>query len=377
MARIFISRERRPGETRVAASPETVKRYVKAGFDVSVEAGAGVAASKSDDAFVAAGATIAAGPEGADLVLRVAPPSVDEVAALPANAVLVSFMNPDMNLPAVKALAERGISTLSMELIPRITRAQSMDALSSQSNLAGYQAVLIGATRLPRFFPLLMTAAGTIKPARVVVMGAGVAGLQAIATAKRLGAVVEVSDIRPAVKEQVESLGARFIDLPELESGEGTGGYAKAVTEDFLVKQRAIVREHLLQADVVITTALIPGRPAPKLIDADTVRAMRPGSVIVDMAAARGGNCELSVADSEVVEAGTTILAPTNLAAEMPDDASALYARNVFALVSLIAPEAELALDLEDEIVAGALLTHGGVVRHAPTAALLEPGASS
>ena len=375
MTVMVIPVERSPGEKRVAATPETVRQYVSAGFRVQVERGAGAAAGYADEAYVTSGGElvddVAAAAGGADVVLRVGPVSAEEASAMREGALLVSLMDADRNLDAVRALAARSVSCLAMELVPRISRAQSMDALSSQSNLAGYKAVLLGATRLPRFFPLLMTAAGTIRPATVVIMGAGVAGLQAIATAKRLGAVVEVSDIREAAREQVESLGAKFIDLPMQESGEGAGGYAREVSEAFLQEQRAIVRERILRADVVVTTALVPGRPAPRLIDADTVRAMKPGAVIVDMAAVRGGNCELTVPDEEVTVGAVTVLGPTNLAASMAFDASALYARNIRALLELVAPRAQVSLDLEDEIVAGSLLTHAGQVRHAPTAALL------
>jgi NAD(P) transhydrogenase subunit alpha len=248
-----------------------------------------------------------------------------------------------------------------------------MDALSSQASIGGYKAVLLAAWRLPKYLPLLMTAAGTIKPARVVVMGAGVAGLQAIATAKRLGAVVEVSDVRPAVKEQVESLGGKFIELPLAESGEGQGGYAREMGEDFLRRQREIVQRHLAAADAVITTALVPGKPAPRLVTAEMVRAMRPGSVIVDLAVEQGGNCELSQADSEVVENGVVILGPSNLPAAMPHDASLLYARNLLSLLQLVIDkEGKVAPDLGDEILAGAILTHGGKVLHKPTAEQLE-----
>jgi NAD(P) transhydrogenase subunit alpha len=244
-----------------------------------------------------------------------------------------------------------------------------MDALSSQASIGGYKAVLLAAWRLPKYFPLLMTAAGTIKPSRVVVMGAGVAGLQAIATAKRLGAVVEVSDIRPAVKEQVESLGGKFIELPQAESGEGQGGYAREMGEDFLRRQREIVQRHLSQADAVITTALVPGRPAPRLVTAEMVRAMRPGSIIIDLAVEQGGNCELSQADREVVENGVLILGPSNLPATMPHDASLLFARNAFALLQLLLDkEGKLTINTEDEVVAGALLTHVGRLLHQPTA---------
>jgi len=377
MVNVFIPRERRRGETRVAATPETVRKMVKAGLEVTVEREAGLAASFSDADFEAAGARLAADPlaaaTAADAVLTVTAPEPDDAAALKPGSLLVGLLAPHRNLDLVRTLAERGITSLAMELVPRITRAQSMDALSSQANIAGYKAVLLAALRLPKYMPLLMTAAGTIKPARVVVMGAGVAGLQAVATARRLGAIVEVSDVRPAVKEQVQSLGGRFIELPEAESGEGTGGYAREMGEDFLRRQREIVQRHLSQADAVITTALVPGRPAPRLVTAAMVEAMRPGSIIVDLAVEQGGNCELSEADREVVHQGVLILGPSNLAATMPHDASSLYARNVWALLQLLLKEGGIAVDTQDEVVAGTLLTHGGEVVHAPTAERLQP----
>ena len=376
MPNILVPRERRPGESRVAATPETVKRMVKEGFTVTIETGAGVAAFFPDADYQAAGATLTATPDwsAADVVLRVAAPDGDapaEFSRLHPGAVLLSFLAPHRNLAAVRQLAEGHITTLAMELIPRITRAQNMDALSSQASIAGYKAVLLAAIHLPRYMPLLMTAAGTIKPARLVVMGAGVAGLQAVATARRLGAVVEVSDVRAAVKEQVESLGARFIDLPQMESAEGTGGYAKQMSEDFLKKQREIVAQRVAAADAVITTALIPGKPAPRLVTAEMVRSMRPGSVIVDLAAEQGGNCELSKADQEVVESGVRILAPTNLPATLAHDASTLYAKNVLALLLSLTKAGAIQIDTGDEVVAGTLLTHAGTIHHAPTAELL------
>jgi NAD(P) transhydrogenase subunit alpha len=379
MVNVFIPAERRRGETRVAATPETVRKMVKAGLAVTVERGAGAGAFFPDAEYEAAGAHLADDPGAAagaaDAVLTVTAPDAEDAAALKPGALLVGFLAPHRNLDTVRALAERRVTALAMELVPRITRAQSMDALSSQANIAGYKAVLLAALRLPKYFPLLMTAAGTIKPARVVIMGAGVAGLQAIATARRLGAVVEVSDIRPAVKEQVQSLGGRFIELPvqEGESGEGAGGYAREMGEDFLRRQREIVERHLSQADAVITTALVPGRPAPRLITRGMVEAMRVGSVIVDLAVEQGGNCELSQADAEVVHNGVLILGPSNLAATMPHDASSLYARNVLALLLLLWKDGALAVDPQDEVVAGSLLTHEGRVVHAPTAASLEP----
>src|SRR4051812_44332675 len=384
MAKVFIPRERRPGETRVAATPETVKRMVKQGLEVAVERGAGLASLFSDAEFEAAGARLVADPaaawESADVVLKVTPPGHfeglpgHEAEGLKPGAVLIAFLAPYRHPDLVRALAAGNVTSLALELVPRVTRAQPMDALSSQASIAGYKAVLLAAWRLPKYFPLLMTAAGTIKPARVVIMGAGVAGLQAIATAKRLGAVVEVSDIRAAVKEQVESLGGKFIELPQAESGEGQGGYAREMGEDFLRQQREIVQRHLAAADAGITTALVPGRPAPRLVTAEMVRAMRPGSVIVDLAVEQGGNCELSKADSEVVENGVVILAPSNLPAAMPHDASLLYARNVHSLLQLVVDkEGKVVPNLDDEIVAGALLTHGGDVRHKATAEQLQP----
>lgn len=378
--KVFVPRERRPGETRVAATPETVKKLLKRGLEVAVESGAGDSSFFADDTYREAGATILDGDaavggetgwEGADLVLTVTAPDAAQAARMKRGALLVGLLAPHQNGELVSALADGGISSIAMELVPRISRAQSMDALSSQASIAGYKAVLLAAGRLPRYFPLLMTAAGTIPPAKVVVMGAGVAGLQAIATARRLGAQVEVSDIRPAVEEQVQSLGAKFIELPMEESGEGEGGYAKQMTEDFLRRQREIVAERLKVADVVICTALVPGRKAPTLVTEDMVAGMKDGAVIVDLAVSQGGNCTLSEADEEVVAGGVLILGPSNLAAEMPRDASTLYARNVYALLEDAVEEGELTLDLEDEVIDGALLTHGGEVRHAATAEAL------
>lgn len=372
MTTIFVPRERRPGEARVAATPETVKRLIKEGFAVQVEAGAGLAAHFADAAYEAAGATLVtanAGWPGADLVLKVGPPEgPDEVEALRQGAALVGFLAPHQNLSMVGRLAERGVSALAMELVPRITRAQKMDALSSQASIAGYKAVLLAACHLDKYFPLLMTAAGTVQPAKVVVMGAGVAGLQAIATARRLGAVVEVSDIRPAVKEQVASLGGRFIELPMEESGEGAGGYAREVSADFLRRQQQIVADHVAAADVVITTAQVPGRRAPILVTREMVERMRPGAVIVDLAVEQGGNCELSVAGRDVEHGGVLILGRTNVPATLPGDASMLYARNVLEVVLHVAKGGALRIDPGDEIAGAMLLTHGGEVLHGPTA---------
>jgi NAD(P) transhydrogenase subunit alpha len=378
MLKVLITKERTPWESRVAATPETVKRLVKEGLEIVVEAGAGEGAFLPDERFQSAGARMVTdlAPEwaSADAVFKVAPlgPNdtlgMDEAALLKPGALVISFLQPYRNLAMVKTLAAGKVTALAMELVPRITRAQSMDALSSQANVAGYKAVLLAASRLGKYFPMLMTAAGTITSAKVVVMGAGVAGLQAVATAKRLGAVVWVSDVRPVVKEQVESLGAKFIDLPTQESGEGQGGYAKEMSKDFLARQQSIIKEHISTADVVITTALVPGKPAPRLVTADMVQGMRPGSVIVDLAAEQGGNCELTQANQDVVKHWVTILGPTNLPSTMPLDASTLYARNVLELALLVLKGGKLNLDTSDEIIRGTLLTHDGQITHGPTA---------
>jgi H+-translocating NAD(P) transhydrogenase subunit alpha len=375
MLEVLVLQERRSGEARVAATPETVKRMVKEGLRVTVEQGAGAASFIRDAQYAEAGAAVVADPKEAlaraDVLLKVVPPDPGEVASMKHGAIAITFVSAHKNVPTVQALVERKVTTLAMELVPRITRAQKMDALSSQANVAGYKAALLAAAQLPRYFPLLMTAAGTVQPAKVVILGAGVAGLQALASARRLGAVVEVSDVRPAVKEQVSSLGGKFIDLPMQESAEGAGGYAKEVSAEFLRKQQEVVRARIVASDVVITTAQVPGKPAPRLVPRDTVLAMRPGSVIVDLAAEQGGNCELTVPGETVVVEGVTIIGHTNLPATVPQDASALYARNVLEVLLLITKKGEPALDLEDEIVRGMLLTHAGEVRHAPTAALL------
>ena len=372
MPTALVPKERAAGETRVAATPETVSKLNERGLSFAVEKGAGASAFISDDAYREAGARLvddlsAALPE-TDLLLRVRLGGPEEIEGLREGAIVCGFVAPHKNLETVRALRDRKITCVAMELIPRITRAQKMDALSSQASIGGYKAVLVAAYHLPKYFPLLMTAAGTVKPARVVVMGAGVAGLQAIATARRLGAVVEVSDIRAEVKEQVESLGAKFIDLPEMqESSAETGGYAKEITPEFLAKQQAIVAEHVKGADVVITTALVPGRPAPKLVTAEMVESMRPGSVIVDMAVEAGGNCVLSKYGETVEHGGVTIVGHPNLPATMPADASMLYARNVQELVLELLGEEGLQVDLENDVLSAAVLTHAGEVRHGPT----------
>ena len=384
MLKVFVPKERRSGETRVAATPDTIKKLVKENIEVVVETGAGAAASFLDSAYEAAGAKLtsdlASAWSTADIVLKVTEPTDNpdlgkhEAEALKPGAILVGLMSPHRNVDIVKRLVANKVTTLAMELVPRITRAQSMDVLSSQANIAGYKAVLLAAANLPRYFPLLMTAAGTIQPARVVIMGAGVAGLSAIATARRLGAVVEVSDIRPAVKEQVQSLGAKFIDLPNLESGEGQGGYAKEMSAEFIAKQQSIIKARIVLADVVITTALVPGRPAPRLVTADMVQGMKTGSVIVDLAVEQGGNCELSEPGKTVIKHGVKLIGEYNLPASLPYDASQLFAKNVQALLMLIAKGGELKLDLEDEVIKGTLLTHDGRVMHGPTSELVAQG---
>ncbi len=380
MVNVFVPKETRAGETRVAATPETVKKMVGAELEVAVEAGAGALAHIPDARYEKAGARIAsdraAGLSEADAVLRVVAPEAGDATQMKDGALLVGLLSPLQNLDLVRGLADGKVNSLAMELVPRITRAQEMDALSSQASIAGYKAVLLAAERLGKYFPLLMTAAGTIKPARVVVMGAGVAGLQAVATAKRLGAIVEVSDIRDVVKEQVESLGGKFIDLPELEGGEGEGGYAREMTPEFLAKQREIVTRHVQAADVVICTALVPGKKAPTLLTTEMVEGMKPGAVVVDLAVEQGGNCELSKPGEDVVHSDVLILGPANLPAETPIDASQLYARNVWALLKPLLKDGAIALDAEDEVVDGALLTHAGEVRHAPTRQALEDSVS-
>lgn len=379
MTKIFVALESAAGESRVAATPETVKKMAAAGLEVAVENGAGRGAHFADAAYAAAGARLSgdrrAELASADLVLTVAGLPAEELAWLREGAVLVGLLSPHQNLEAVRAMASRRLTALAMELVPRITRAQEMDALSSQASIAGYKAVVLAASRLGKYFPLMMTAAGTVPPARVVIMGAGVAGLQAVATARRLGAIVEVSDVRPVVKEQVESLGGKFIELPQIESGEGQGGYAKEMSDDFLRRQREIVTRHVAAADVVICTALVPGRKAPLLLSREMVEAMKPGAVVVDLAVSQGGNCELSLPGVEVRHNGVLILGPQNLPAETPLDASQLYARNVWALLKSQVKDKAFAFDLADEVMAGTTLAHAGEIRHAPTRAALE-GAS-
>lgn len=372
---IGVPLETHAGETRVSATPETVKKLIGQGHQVIVQSGAGVNASQPDSAYEAAGATIGSAAEafGADLVLKVVAPSAAELAQMKSGAVLVGMLNPFDN-ENIARMAERGITAFALEAAPRTSRAQSLDVLSSQANIAGYKAVMVAANHYQRFMPMLMTAAGTVKAARVLILGAGVAGLQAIATAKRLGAVIEASDVRPAVKEQIESLGAKFLDVPfltdeEREIAQGVGGYARPMPPDWMRRQAELVHTRAAQADIVITTALIPGRRAPTLLSEATVQAMKPGSVVVDLAAAQGGNCPLTEADRVVVKHGVTLVGYTNLASMVAADASALYARNVLDFLKLIIDkDGGLNINREDDIVAACLLSQAGQVVRAPAA---------
>ena len=372
---IGVPAETLPGETRVAVTPETVKKLKAAGHTLRIQSGAGVAASATDEALAAAGAEItdAAQAWACPLVLKVRPPSPAELAQAQSGATLVGMLNP-FDAEGLQRIAAAGLTSFALEAAPRTTRAQSMDVLSSQANIAGYKAVMEAANQYQRFFPMLMTAAGTVKAARVVILGVGVAGLQAIATAKRLGAVIEASDVRPSVKEQVESLGAKFIDVPyetaeEKEAAEGVGGYARPMPQSWLDRQKAEVAKRAALADVVISTALIPGRAAPVLITEEMVKSMKPGSVIVDLAAGKGangvgGNCPLTETDQTVVKHGVTLVGDTNLPARVAADASALYARNVLDFLKLVVnKEGVLHIDLEDDIVAACLMTQGGEVK--------------
>jgi H+-translocating NAD(P) transhydrogenase subunit alpha len=370
--KVAVLKETRTGERRVALVPQGVQELVRAGLSVSVEAGAGVRAGVSDALYAAAGAEIADSATealaGARLVVRVNPPSTegpDEVALLAEDAILVSFLSPLTRPDVVRRLVERRVTGISMEMVPRITRAQSMDALSSQATVAGYKAVLLAAGLLPKFLPMFTTAAGTIRPGKVLVLGAGVAGLQAIATARRLGAVVEAFDVRPAVKEQVESLGARFLEADEEVTAEGEGGYAKELSKDQHEKELELIAGAISEVDIVITTAQIPGRDAPELITEEMLRSMRPGSVIVDLAAESGGNCRLTRADETVTHHEISILGPTNLPATIPVHASQMYSKNVVTLLrEMLDDEGNLALDFENDVIGPATVTHAGEVRN-------------
>jgi NAD(P) transhydrogenase subunit alpha len=356
--KIGVPKETAVGEARVALVPEVVAKLTGQGLEVAVEKGAGTSAAFTDEAYKEAGAKLVTAKDafGADVVAKVAKPSAAELKLLKKDAVLIGFLQPLTDQKGIDALVKQGVVGLAMESVPRITRAQAMDALSSQATVGGYKAVVIAADRVPKLFPMLMTAAGTIAPVKLLVIGAGVAGLQAIATARRLGAVVSAFDIRPAVKEEIESLGAMFLDLGVV--GEATeGGYAKELTPAQQKQQQAELEKRIPEFDVIITTAMIPGRPAPKLIPAAAAEAMRPGSVIVDLAAESGGNCALTVPGEIVEKNGITVVGSTNLPSEMAFHSSQLYARNVASLLGLLVKDGELKLDFEDEIIAGACVT--------------------
>ena len=363
---VSVPKESAPGETRVALVPELVAKLQQSGLQISVQTGAGTAAGYLDSAFKEKGAQVDAEVVGkADILLKVRPPTNEEVSQLREGTTLIGYLAPHSNASLIKALAARKTTAFSMELMPRITRAQPMDALSAMSTVAGYKAVLIAASRLPKFFPLLMTAAGTMTPARVFVIGAGVAGLQAIGTARRLGAIVEAYDTRPVVKEQVESLGAKFAEVSlDTKGAQDKGGYAKAQSEEFYKQQQQLMFKYVTAADVVITTALVPGQRAPVLITEEMVKGMRPGSVIVDLAAEQAGNCALTEPDKEVIKYEVAIIGPTNLPSTMPYHASQMYARTVANYLGHLLKGGKIQLDLNDELTRGPLVTHQGEIIH-------------
>tara|TARA_Y100000590_G_scaffold28122_2_gene31511 strand:- start:21520 stop:22653 length:1134 start_codon:yes stop_codon:yes gene_type:complete len=367
-----ILKETTAGENRVSATPQTVKELIKSGLTVRVQTGAGDASHYPDQDYQNAGAEIcvdaAATSDNAHIILKVASPTIEEMDLIPNGAAFVSLFQTTREIKQVKALTNKNITGFSMHLIPRTTLAQSMDALSSQANIAGYKSVLIGAAHLPVYMPLLMTAAGTIPPAKVMILGAGVAGLQAIATAKRLGAQVEAFDVRPEVKEQVESLGAKFVEVDsDVDDGVGEGGYAKETSDDYKQRQQELIKQHIAKSDLVITTALIPGRPAPLLIPTDMVNGMKPGSAIIDLAAENGGNCELTQGGEVIEHNGVKIDGTLNLPSSMQVHASQLYAKNVSTFVTYMVKDGELNLDMDDEIISGAMFTHQGKITHEPT----------
>ena len=370
---VVIPKETLDNESRVAATPGSIKELVKAGLSVMVETQSGIKSHISDTDYMDVGASIIESKEEllskADIVLKVLPPTLDQIVLLQPKSIVVSFCQTTRDIDTVKALKEQSVTGFSMHLIPRTTLAQKMDALSSQANIAGYKAVLIAASKLGVYMPLLMTAAGTIRPAKVLVLGAGVAGLQAIATAKRLGAQVEAFDVRPIVKEQVESLGAKFIEVDSNndDEGVGDGGYAKETTEDYKNRQQKLIHDHISKSDVVVTTALIPGKPAPKLIPESMVNSMKPGSIIMDLASENGGNCELTKKDEIITHNGVTIDGSSNIPGSMPVHASELYAKNITAFLTYMIEDGELKLNLDDEIISGSMYTHLGEITHEPT----------
>ena len=368
---VTVFGESQPGEARVALIPSGVSKLAKLGCEVTVVSGAGLSAHYMDEEYREAGAKIASDPssavQGADVVLKVQAPTEAEIAQLPAGVVLISLLSPLTQPELIGQLGSAKVTAFALELIPRITRAQSMDVLSSQATVAGYKAVLVGANGLGKFLPMFMTAAGTIRPGKVLILGAGVAGLQAIATARRLGAKVEAFDVRPAVKEQIESLGAKFLETDQDVTGEGEGGYAKELSEEQHQRELELIAAHIIDTDLVITTAQIPGRPAPRLITEEMVDSMKPGSVIVDLAAASGGNCAITREGETVVRNGVKVMGPANLPAEIPVHASQMFSKNVETLLKELVNDGELSLDFEDEIVAATCVTHAGEIRHGPT----------
>ena len=370
--KISVPKESTDSETRVAVTPYSVSELTKLGYEVCIQASAGDKSFISDDLYKKSGAKIIKSSDellkDADIVLKVAPPSLDEISLLKEKSVCISFFQPTIQLDNVSAMQKSNITGMSMHLVPRTTLAQKMDALSSQANIAGYKAVLMGSAHMSVYMPLLMTAAGTIRPAKVLILGAGVAGLQAIATAKRLGSQVEAFDVRPEVKEQVESLGAKFVEVSsDSDDGVGEGGYAKETSEDYKQKQQQLIKEHISKADMVITTALIPGRKAPILIEKEVVELMKPGSVIMDLAAENGGNCEITKQDELFTHHGVIIDGTSNIAATMPVHASELYAKNILALVEHMTKEKSLNFDMNDEIISGSTFAHHGNITHEPT----------
>ena len=378
MTAVAIPKETRPGERRVALTPDLVSKLTTLGVGVTVEAGAGLGANALDDDYKQAGAKVVAGDvlSDADIILTVNSLEAERLRTIKPSALVLSFLAPTTSLDKVAAARDAQVTWLSMELIPRISRAQSMDALSSQALVAGYRCVIVAADRLPKMFPLFMTAAGTVKPAQVVVLGAGVAGLQAIATAKRLGAVVQAYDVRAAAADEIRSMGAKFIDL-ELDSLEGSGGYAREMTEDRAIRQRELLAPYIAAADALITTAAIPGRPAPMLVTPQMVEAMRPGSVVVDLAAESGGNVEGSVPGEDTVIGNATVWGGSNVPSQMPVAASRLYASNLVTLLQLMVKDGSVVIDFDDEIIAGACVTHAGQVRFEPAREALDGGDAS
>ena len=374
---IAVPKEIENNETRVSITPQSAAELIKAGYKVKIESNAGEKSFFFDKDYQAVNADIISSKDklfdGADIILKVTPPSTEEIKLMSKGTLCVSFFQPTIDLEKVKTMTDMGITGMSMHLVPRTTLAQKMDALSSQANIAGYKAVLMGSVHMGVYMPLLMTAAGTIRPAKVLILGAGVAGLQAIATAKRLGSQVEAFDVRPEVKEQVESLGAKFVEVEsDSDDGVGEGGYAKETSDDYKQKQQELIREHISKADMVVTTALIPGRKAPILIGKDVVDIMKPGSVIMDLAAENGGNCELTKKDEVVNHNKVIIDGTSNIPATMPVHASELYAKNIAALILYMTNESKINLNMEDEIISGSTFTHDGKITHEPTKEIIE-----